>query len=279
MDLEILGRKRSIVGEGGEILIWGNRVGGGDFTLKGSNGMKHGWWAKVIDVGGRGADCTEDGWTWRASPDGKYTTKSAYAVIKLRRSECSNPSADAPLVASVWQILAPNKAVVSAWRLLRNRLPSSDNLRKRNINLGNEELECKQCYSHYESISHLFTMCSKTQKVWNEIQNWIGIQTARPSSPAAHWESFSHYSKKKKVGKLLKSIWVGCCWLLWKKRNEKRFEGKEWESKSLVMELKARLWSWNKNFGILNNDMEFTLWGSNDLISRIMSPHPELAPV
>ncbi|XP_057803434.1 uncharacterized protein LOC131018745 [Salvia miltiorrhiza] len=222
---------------------------------------------------------TNDGWTWRASLDGKYITNSAYAVIKSRRSEQSNQIADASLMASVWQTLAPMKAVVNAWRLLRNRLPTCDNLRKRNINLGDEELECKQCYSHNESISHLFISCPKTQEVWNEIQNWIAIQTARPSWPDAHWESFSHCCKEKKIGKLLKSIWVGCCWLLWKKRNDKRFEGKDWESKSLVAELKARLWSWNKSFGSLNNEMEFTFWSSNDLISRIWSSHLALAPV
>ncbi|XP_057793926.1 uncharacterized protein LOC131010427 [Salvia miltiorrhiza] len=213
---------------------------------------------------------SDDGWSWSASTDGKFTTKLAYEAIKTRRSEITAQSTEALAAASVWQTLAPQKAVVNAWIILRRRLPTCDELRKWNINLGDGEVVCKQCFSHNESINHVFTLCSRTQEVWNEIQLWIGIQIARPSTSVEHWRSFCYFCKNKTIGKLLKAIWVGCCWLLWQKRNGKRFEGKDWEGKDVVLELKARIWSWNRCFGILNNEMEFSSWSSNDLISRIL---------
>ncbi|XP_057779594.1 uncharacterized protein LOC130998180 [Salvia miltiorrhiza] len=176
----------------------------------------------------------EDRWTWSASTDGKFTTKSAYEVIQARRSQNVAQSADTQAAASVWQTLAPQKAVANAWRIMRKRLPTCDELRKRNINLGDGEV------------------------------------VFRLASPVEHWRSFCYFCKDKRIGKLLKAIWVGCCWLLWQRRNGKRFEGKDWETKNLVLELKARLWSWNRCFGILNNEMEFSSWSSNDLISQIL---------
>ncbi|XP_057793096.1 uncharacterized protein LOC131009702 [Salvia miltiorrhiza] len=210
----------------------------------------------------------EDGWNWTAAPDGKYTTRSSYIAIKSRRSDCQSQNADAKSLASVWTTPAPHKAFVTLWRILRNRLPTCDNLSKRNTSLGDEERECPHCHEHGESTNHLFTSCAKTQEIWDEIQKWIGIILARPCTIGLHWKMFCYCGKNKKVTKLLRMIWVGCCWILWKKWNDKKFEGKDWEVKDLILELKARTWCWNRMFGVLDKDLDFSLWSYDDLIFR-----------
>ncbi|XP_057770773.1 uncharacterized protein LOC130990569 [Salvia miltiorrhiza] len=213
---------------------------------------------------------TKDRWTWRAATDGRYSTKSTYDTIKSKRSVNQNQRSEVKTLVSVWKTAAPQKALVTAWRLLRNRLPTADNLRKRNIMLGDVNQDCPWCHAHGENLNHLFLTCSKAQELWDEIQSWTGISSARPSSAAAHWIVFSECGKEKKVRNLLKTIWVGCIWLMWRKRNEKIFEGKDWEVKTLVREIKIRSWCWNKIFGILDPDMDLSRWCCDDLISHFL---------
>ncbi|XP_057791177.1 uncharacterized protein LOC131008306 [Salvia miltiorrhiza] len=165
---------------------------------------------------------------------------------------------------------APHKALVTAWRLLRDRLPTCDNLRKMKITLEEEKLQCSFCHEHSESSNHLFAICSRTQEMWNAIQKWLGVFTARPRSVTAHWMMFCCFGNEKKIRRLLKMVWVGSCWILWKKRNDKRFEGKKWTVEDVILEIKARTWCWYKTFGIFDKEMNFSVWSSEDLISRVM---------
>ncbi|XP_057811921.1 uncharacterized protein LOC131026169 [Salvia miltiorrhiza] len=200
---------------------------------------------------------TKDGWIWEASKDGRYSIKSVYEVIKAQRSENGLQRSDMKVLASVWKTPAPQKAIVTSWRLLRNRLPTCDNLRKRKINMSEEDLQCCFCQDHEEDTNHMFISCPKTQELWDEIQRWTGISTAQPFAAAAHWLNFSECGQNKKGRKLLKAIWMSCCWLLWKRRNEIRFEGKTWEVNNLILEIKVRVWSWNKIFGVVDFDLDF----------------------
>ncbi|XP_057806196.1 uncharacterized protein LOC131021125 [Salvia miltiorrhiza] len=212
----------------------------------------------------------KDGWEWTETADGIYSTKSAYDVIKSRNIVNPHHTADKRRMAEVWKTPAPHKAAVTAWRLLRNRLPTCDNLEKRRVLLADEDKKCHQCNEHIETASHLFTSCTKTQEIWDEIQKWCGMCTARPPSTTMHWEMFGHCGRKKKIRKLLNMIWIGCVWMLWKKRNEKIFEGKESTVGEFIQEIKARTWGWNRTFGIVDVALNFVEWNSNELISRLV---------
>ncbi|XP_057775022.1 uncharacterized protein LOC130994001 [Salvia miltiorrhiza] len=219
---------------------------------------------------GMGELGTKDGWEWTETDDGKFTTKSAYDVIKSRRNESTHHADDKWRMAEVWKTPAPHKVTVTTWRLLRNRLPTCDNIRKRGVLLAEEDQACQHCNEQDENASHLFTTCTKTQEIWDEIQKWCGISMARPASTAMHWEMFGHCGKKKKIRKLLNMIWIGCVWMLWKKRNERIFEGKETIVGDFIQEIKARTWGWNRTFGVVDIDMNFVEWSANDLISRLV---------
>ncbi|XP_057779412.1 uncharacterized protein LOC130997990 [Salvia miltiorrhiza] len=172
--------------------------------------------------------------------------------------------------AAIWKSPAPQKAIVTAWRLMRNRLPTCDNLRKRSIDLGEEESKCSECKLLPESTNHLFLRCPKIEEVWNELQKWLGVEMVRPQRVESHFGTFSCFGKEKKIIKLLSAIWVCCVWILWKKRNEKRFERMEWESKNIVTEIKIRTWCWNKIFGIVGKEMDLSCWCSNELIKTVL---------
>ncbi|XP_057803416.1 uncharacterized protein LOC131018725 [Salvia miltiorrhiza] len=105
---------------------------------------------------------TEDCWMWTAAKDGKYTTKSAYLAIKAARSSTQSAASNNEALSMIWDTPAIHKAKVVAWRILRSRLPSCDNLKKRNVPMTVEELGCSACFQCLETIEHVFLNYPKT---------------------------------------------------------------------------------------------------------------------
>ncbi|XP_057803708.1 uncharacterized protein LOC131019040 [Salvia miltiorrhiza] len=203
-------------------------------------------------------------WRWCASSEGSFSTKSAYALVKASRIIANQTSINKESIKQVWATPAPQKARVTSWRLLRNKLPTCDNLRKRNIQLGEEEAMCNACCQHYESTVHTFIECPKTEKVWTGIQNWLGISGPRPQDIAAHFDAFANLGRKRNRI-FLRALWMCTTWILWKSRNESRFEGRPWKIENLIRDIKVRVWSWNKVFKLLDWNCNFSSWMTGDM--------------
>ena len=60
---------------------------------------------------------------------------------------------------ALWKLKIPSKASHFAWRLIRDRLPTKVNLRRRNVELDN--VYCTFCRICDEDESHLFFSCVK----------------------------------------------------------------------------------------------------------------------
>ncbi|XP_057770874.1 uncharacterized protein LOC130990667 [Salvia miltiorrhiza] len=205
----------------------------------------------------------EDRWTWKASTEGVFTTKSVYSLIKDLRTAGRILEANAMRSAKAWKISAPQKAKVTMWRSFRNRLPTCDNLKKRRIPLEEAESMCNACCYREETVQHLFLLCPKTEMIWNGIQKWLGVHSVRPNNIEAHFDSFTNLGKGKQSRKFLEALWVCIIWLVWKSRNESRFGGKNWEVTKMMGEIKARIWSWNKSFGLADLGTDFVSWFSD----------------
>ncbi|XP_057811357.1 uncharacterized protein LOC131025574 [Salvia miltiorrhiza] len=204
----------------------------------------------------------KDTWEWKADKGGVYSTNSAYRAIKdlnQTNQTCDNASMQ---FRKLWKAPATQKARMTAWRALKNRLPTCDNLIKRNVELGLVERSCTACFHAVESVSHTLILCPKTEAVWDNIYGWLGVFTARPASIPDHFLSFIHLGKGKKWHRFLKALWCCSIWVLWRRRNESRFDGKAWDIKSTCLEIKARMWSWNFIFGIFEWKDTFPSWCS-----------------
>lgn len=57
-----------------------------------------------------------------------------------------------------WNLIIPSKLFVLVWQLFHNRLPSKENLSKREVYLRTSVL-CVGGYSKIETVNHIFFSC------------------------------------------------------------------------------------------------------------------------
>ncbi|XP_057793215.1 uncharacterized protein LOC131009826 [Salvia miltiorrhiza] len=204
----------------------------------------------------------KDGWNWKSAAGGTFSTKAAYE--ECAKSEGEHPGRYIEANTQLWTAPAPNKARVTAWRSICNRLPTCDNLIKRNVPIPVEEKWCNSCVWREETGDHSLIHCTKVDRVWDQIHQWIGIDTATPQRVEDHFRSFIGGRRGKRNKNFLKGLWIGTVWLIWKYGNESRFQNKNWEVSNLVKDIKGRLWSWNKTFHIVESNVSFSMWCSNE---------------
>jgi len=90
--------------------------------------------------------------TWKLllDPIHGYLVRGAYRFLTTN---------DAPAARNVmndlWYKNIPSKVSLFAWRLFRNRLPTRDNLARRNI-LHNNDSACVADCGNVETVQHLF---------------------------------------------------------------------------------------------------------------------------
>ncbi|KAL5143317.1 hypothetical protein HKD37_09G026301 [Glycine soja] len=154
--------------------------------------------------------CRRDEWVWKAEPSGIYSTKSAYNLLQ---GEIIEASADG-VFAELWKLKVPKKVSVFAWRLIRDRLPTKTNLRRR----------------QWESLS------------------WVDTITALPENPKMH---FLQHTLGKPAGigaTRWRCWWLALTWTIWKQRNNLLFSNGTLNANKLLDDALFLLWSWLKNF-------------------------------
>jgi len=81
---------------------------------------------------------------------------------------------------SIWKSPTPSKVVVFSWKLLHGRIPTKDNLARRNYVSLAVNLNCVFCGGKTKTANHLFLYCQIVFKVWNMIMNWLEISMITP---------------------------------------------------------------------------------------------------
>ena len=81
-----------------------------------------------------------------------------------------------------------SKATIFAWRLIRERLPTKNNLRRRNVETN--DVICPFCRSHDEDEAHLFFTCANILLLWWEL-NVVG---AFSENPKQHFLQHYYYN-------------------------------------------------------------------------------------
>jgi len=163
-------------------------------------------------------DSITDKWRWLLDPIHGYSVREAYRFITNVGEQV-----DRSLVDDVWHRFIPAKVSLLVWRLLRNRLPTRDNLVRRNILQPSSSL-CPFGCNATESARHLFLECATSAYFWSQVTSWLGIYMVFPIELRHHLYQFSHMAGLPRyTHSFLTCIWFACVWIIWKARNARIF--------------------------------------------------------
>ena len=172
----------------------------------------------------------------------------------------STTSSDGKIFKTIWKLKIPPRAVVFCWRLIKNRLPTRDNLLRRNV--GIQEVDCPLCGCVQEDVGHLFFNCKIIKGLWWESMRWILVVGPLPLSPACHFTQFCEgfgatVNHSRRCG-----WWIALTSSTWQHGNLLIFQGKSFDSSKVMDDALFLAWSWlkakEKDFNI-----SFNQWSSN----------------
>ena len=129
---------------------------------------------------------TVDRWTWLLDPAIGYTVKETYHYLT---SADTHP--DRGLFDNVWHKYVPLKVSLFAWRLLRNWLPTKDNLVWR-CALQQDDNQCVGGCGLEEIAGHLFLGCDIFGSLWSCASRWLGITFVTSNGVRDHLLQFGH---------------------------------------------------------------------------------------
>jgi len=114
---------------------------------------------------------------------------------------------DKSLVDDVWHKHILSKVSVLVCRLLRNRLPTKDNMVHRGILLSTNAACVGGCVD-FEFATHLFLHCNVFGSLWSLVRNWLGISSVPFGDPRSHFIQFTKMAGMPRVSHLyFRIIW------------------------------------------------------------------------
>ncbi|KAH1262193.1 putative ribonuclease H protein [Glycine max] len=198
----------------------------------------------------------KDQWVWGADPKGTFSTSSAYHFIREAQSTAYQNQA----FSQLWDIKAPPKALAFAWRLMWDRLPTKDNLSRRQVALDSDL--CTFCQSQVESASHLFFSCNKIMPLWWEFSSWVNEDRVMHCRPVDHFTQHLSLAASQAINRKWKVWWVAATVSIWNYRNAMIFKNHQFAISKLVDDAIYLTWSWlrgwEKDFAI-----PFNQWSSS----------------
>ncbi|GKV47398.1 hypothetical protein SLEP1_g54305 [Rubroshorea leprosula] len=118
------------------------------------------------------------------------------------------------------------------------------NLLTRGIIKDNQDCKCGFCGEEEEDSKHLFLECSMVRWIWRACAKWWGINV---TLGADCWNTFQvtgRELKEKGVREGWDCIWNSLVWTVWLARNQKTFQGKEFNREKLLELIQLKSFQW-----------------------------------
>jgi len=131
-------------------------------------------------------DTIFDRWRWGLDPINDYSVKGTYQYLTS-----SDSSVERGISDMVWLKHVPLKVSVFVWRLLRNRLPTKDNLIRKMV-LHQDDNGCVGGCGSPETAIHFILRCDTFGSLWHLIYTWVGISFISPDLVTDHFYHFGH---------------------------------------------------------------------------------------
>jgi hypothetical protein len=160
-----------------------------------------------------------DHWLWRHDIIGGYSVRGAYNWLTTIDALDTDPTS-----YLIWHKQVPLKVSVLAWRLLRNRVRTKDNLARHNI-ISHDSQLCVIGCGGLETAQHLFLSCPVFASLWGLVRSWIGVSSADPISLQDHFLQFIHSAGGVRAHRsFMQLVWLCCISVMWTERNNRVFK-------------------------------------------------------
>jgi hypothetical protein len=205
-------------------------------------------------------DSSSDRWLWLLDPNGGYSVRGVYDLLTSQEQPHLHQSLEL-----IWHKQAPLKVSIFAWRLLRDRLPTKENLANRGI-ISMEARLCLTGCGQVEDMDHLFLLCPFSSALWSLVRAWLDIQGVESQVISDHLPQFIHYASGLKSRRsFFHLIWLLCVWILWNDQNDMLCRNKQSSLPQLLEKVKSYSLWWLKA-----NNVAFSFgthsWWSNPLL-------------
>ncbi|KAL8537670.1 hypothetical protein ACS0TY_012704 [Phlomoides rotata] len=154
-------------------------------------------------VGEMGIKLHQDGtdsWRWIYSSNGVFSTSIAYKKLEEQVAGISSGTADNKAFERLWSSYSPKRQQTIVWKVLKERMPTRDKLRRRGIIQENGDTSCAFCREEEESLSHVFFQCKFSYGIWCKFFKWLNLTTTLHKSPIIN---FMHHGECLGPAKLL----------------------------------------------------------------------------
>jgi len=203
---------------------------------------------------------TLDRWRWVLDHFSGYSVKGTYKYLTLPTTPVETGLYDAAWVKHV-----PLKVSVFVWCLLRNRLPTKDNLLRRRA-LHQDDIICVGGCGCQETSHHLFIRCDIFGGLWHRIYQWLDISFIPLELVRDNLHQFGNLAGLPQfTHSFLQVIWHACVWLIWKERNNNIFNHKTKDVVLLLDSVKLTSFLWLKA-NKLTSAFSYTDWWRDPLL-------------
>jgi len=163
-------------------------------------------------------ETSTDTWRWLLDPIHGYSVRGTYHFLTTLGA-----GVDRSLVDDIWHRFIPSKVSLFVWCLLRDRLPTKNNLARRRV-IQATDTACTAACGELETASHLFLGCDIYISLWLLVLHWLGISSVLHGELRYHFLQFTHMAGLPRLSHLyLRIIWFASVWVIWKERNNRVF--------------------------------------------------------
>ena len=160
-----------------------------------------------------------DTWRWHLDPVHGYSMRESYRFISNTADKLERTG-----VEDVRHMLIPSKVSLLVLRLLRNRVPTKDNLVHRGI-MPATDMACVAGCDLHETVDHLFLHCTFSSALWYQVWQWFRIFLVHAGELRQHFLQFTKMAGLPRHSHFyFKIIWFVTVWVIWKERNNKVFK-------------------------------------------------------
>nr|XP_043619869.1 uncharacterized protein LOC122591684 [Erigeron canadensis] len=196
-----------------------------------------------------------DTWKWKLDKTGMFTVASLKEKLSMFGRESL-------IDRFHWNSWVPMKVNMVAWRANINRLPTKDNIVRRNIILSSDL--CVFCGESTETVEHVLHSCPFTQAVWEQICLWNQISSFFAFGVCDLWKihQFHPHPRTKNRKKALYAVILVTVWSVWKARNDVVFNRLQPRTSTVLEEIKALSLLWIRHRSRLYN-LDCVRWRDN----------------